>query len=260
MPLSSSAAAELRRPDGKLFAPEYPDRMLWVGLIGTDRRVGSVVADRLGELGAVVPDQCPPWRLEDPTVVVRRLGAVPRSQRPLCQLVIGAGDGRSDEVDAWIDAADSADQVREVVDTLWTDRIVPFEANLRAGRRAPRRQQAVLFEPDPSWPDQAGRLIDRLAAVGRREIIRVDHIGSTSVPELAGKQLVDIQVVVADLGTADRVAEDARRSGFVHVPGQWFGLDRDAAEHPEEVVVDADPGRPANVNIRPVTAPVWRES
>jgi dephospho-CoA kinase len=31
-------------------------------------------------------------------------------------------------------------------------------------------------------------------------------------------------------------------------------------DHPEEVVVDADPGRPVNINIRPVTAPVWRET
>jgi dephospho-CoA kinase len=55
-------------------------------------------------------------------------------------------------------------------------------------------------------------------------------------------------------------SEAARRSGFVRVPGQWFGTDQQGVDHPEEVVVDADPSRPVNINIRPVTAPIWRET
>jgi dephospho-CoA kinase len=46
----------------------------------------------------------------------------------------------------------------------------------------------------------------------------------------------------------------------VHVPGQWFGTDRHGVDHPEQVVVDADPGRPVNINIRPAGAPIWRET
>ncbi len=42
--------------------------------------------------------------------------------------------------------------------------------------------------------------------------------------------------------------------------GSWFGEDRLGVEHPEKVAVDADPGRPTNVNCRPVTAPVWRDA
>jgi dephospho-CoA kinase len=91
-------------------------------------------------------------------------------------------------------------------------------------------------------------------------MIRVDHIGSTSVSGLAAKQLIDIQVVVASLPVAAQVADAARRAGFVHVPGQWTGTDRYGTEHPEEVVVDADPGRPVNINIRPVGEPIWRET
>lgn len=52
----------------------------------------------------------------------------------------------------------------------------------------------------------------------------------------------------------------ARRSGFVRVPGQWFGPDQQGVDHLEEVVVDADPDRPVNISIRPVTAPIWRET
>jgi dephospho-CoA kinase len=92
------------------------------------------------------------------------------------------------------------------------------------------------------------------------QIIRVDHIGSTSVLGLPAKQLIDIQVVVSDLAAAGRVATAARRAGFVQVPGHWFGTDRHGIDYPEEVVVDADPGRPVNINIRPAAAPIWRET
>jgi dephospho-CoA kinase len=50
------------------------------------------------------------------------------------------------------------------------------------------------------------------------------------------------------------------RAGFVHAPGRWFGTDRNGVDHPEEVVVDADPGRPANINIRSADWPIWRET
>jgi GrpB-like predicted nucleotidyltransferase (UPF0157 family) len=168
---------------------------------------------------------------------------------PGLHLVVGVGadvDVRVDDVAA--------------VDELWTGRILPFAANLRDGRRAPRLRQPTLAAPDPTWPDQAARLIRRLRqAVGDR-VLRIDHIGSTSVPGLPAKDLVDIQVAVTDLAVAEMVAQEARDAGFVHVSGAWFGLDRFGNEHPEHVLVDADPGRPVNANIRPVSAPVWRDA
>jgi len=170
-----------------------------------------------------------------------------------CQLVIGSGPVTDEpDADVWCDDAEALDEV-------WRNRVVPFAENLAAGRRARRMQRAVLCDPDPTWPAQAQRLIARLrAAVGERAI-RIDHIGSTSVPELPAKNLVDIQVVVADLEVADEVAAGARRAGFVRVGLQWCA-DQRGVEHPEVVVVDADPGRPVNVNIRAVTDPIWRET
>ena len=51
-----------------------------------------------------------------------------------------------------------------------------------------------------------------------------------------------------------------RKHGFRLAPGVWFGTDQRGVDRPEEVVVDADPGRPVNINIRPFTAPIWRET
>jgi dephospho-CoA kinase len=220
--------------------------VLYVGVFGhDDRRAIS----RLTGLGAVAcrAETPPSWDVDDPSIVV----LTGESSSSSVHLTV-ATDPESG-VDATIGAT-----AREI-DALWHDRLVPFESNLRLGRRAPRRQIAVLVHPDPTWPEQARRLIDRLRFVDSR-ILRADHIGSTAVPGLPAKELLDIQVVVADLADAARVAEAARRAGFVHAHGPWFGTDRYGIDHPEEVVVDADPARPVNVNIRSVDGPIWRET
>ena len=172
-------------------------------------------------------------------------------------LVVGIGrctNAESGLADVWLPADDQA------LEALWRERIVPFERNLRAGVRAPRRQRAVIVEADPTWPKQAGRLISRLDLALGHLAERIDHIGSTSVPGLPAKDLVDIQVLVADLAVAADAARAAASAGFVHVSGEWFGPGTEGRPFREEVCVDADPGRPVNVNIRPVEAPVWRDA
>ncbi|HEY5266853.1 MAG TPA: GrpB family protein [Acidimicrobiales bacterium] len=191
----------------------------------------------LVELGAVAYPRIPEWRPRTDLIAVM-VGADPAD----VHLTIGLDTETSD------------------FETLWFERIRPFEANLRSGRRAPRRQQPVLVRPDPSWTEQAERLMARLSVALGSSIRRIDHIGSTSVPDLPAKDLIDIQVVVDDLAVALESAGMARRAGFVHAAGEWYGEDRDGKKHREEVVVDADPGRPANVNIRLLIDPVWKET
>jgi GrpB-like predicted nucleotidyltransferase (UPF0157 family) len=62
----------------------------------------------------------------------------------------------------------------------------------------------VISDYDPSWPTRfrgIGELLrDQLGA----EALRIDHIGSTSVPGLPAKDLIDVQVTVEGLDTADR--------------------------------------------------------
>lgn len=169
-------------------------------------------------------------------------------------LVVGATSGdapASDAVDVWI-AHDGAE-------ALWRERIVPFAANLAAGRRAPRRRVAQLVDSDSAWTTQAQRLIARIRSIITHEIVRADHIGSTSVPGLPAKDLVDIQVVVPDLDAAGVIATRAAETGLVDV-GDWDAPDRTGTRYVERVLVDADPGRPTTVNLRAFRDPVWRET
>ena len=55
-----------------------------------------------------------------------------------------------------------------------------------------------LHEYDPAWPERFRREAARIhAALGGREL-RIEHIGSTSVPGLAAKPVVDILLVLDD--------------------------------------------------------------
>src|SRR5262245_17930925 len=82
--------------------------------------------------------------------------------------------------DVWLDNSGTPDEVLAVIDALWADRLVRYESNVRLHRRAlyggPR-----LAAPDPTWPAQAKRLIERIQLAGGDLVRRVDHTGSTSV-------------------------------------------------------------------------------
>lgn len=82
---------------------------------------------------------------------------------------------------------------------------------------------AVIVDYDPSWPDRAQRHLDEvktaltpLADSGR---FVYDHIGSTAVPGLAAKPIVDLQVRVPALPSLDQLAELLTPTGFVPAQG-----------------------------------------
>ncbi len=52
---------------------------------------------------------------------------------------------------------------------------------------------------DPHWPEEFVAICDRLAAGLGPLALRIDHIGSTSVPGLAAKDIIDVQITVRAL-------------------------------------------------------------
>jgi len=61
----------------------------------------------------------------------------------------------------------------------------------------------VLVPYDPGWPARFEALRALIDATVGPDALRIDHIGSTSIPGLAAKDVVDIQVTVASLAVAD---------------------------------------------------------
>ncbi len=114
--------------------------------------------------------------------------------------------------DVWLDNTGSAEELVEQARELWHQRILPFARNLDAGE--PARSRPVLVPYDPSWPEQARRIVARLNTACGHHAVRIDHIGSTAVPGLDAKDVIDIQVTVASLDAADEVGRCADGRGI----------------------------------------------
>ena len=72
----------------------------------------------------------------------------------------------------------------------------------------------ILADPDPEWPRQYRRQEVRIRdALGER-VIQVEHVGSTSVPGLAAKPIIDIVLVVADSSDEQAYAPGLEAAGF----------------------------------------------
>ncbi|MFN2478931.1 MAG: dephospho-CoA kinase [Pseudonocardiaceae bacterium] len=162
--------------------------------------------------------------------------------------------------DIWLDNSRSRDDTLSAVDRLWIQRLVPFEANLRHRRPAARGCTPVVIAPDDGWPEQARRVIARIAAVAGRRAHCLDHIGSTAVPGLAARDVLDIQVVVADLTAAERLADDLVGAGLIRWSGRWCDIARDGTTWEKAMATNADPDRAVNCHIRPADSPTWRDA
>lgn len=74
---------------------------------------------------------------------------------------------------------------------------------------------ALTIKPyDSSWPEQFRVLGADLREALAGLAIRIDHIGSTAVPELAAKPVLDIQISVAALEPVAAYRAPLERCGF----------------------------------------------
>jgi GrpB-like predicted nucleotidyltransferase (UPF0157 family) len=84
---------------------------------------------------------------------------------------------------------------------------------------AEERDPAVrIVEYDPGWPEEAEREIARVAAALGEVAVRLDHVGSTSVPGLAAKPIIDLQVSVAALEPQAAYVGPLEAIGYLFVP------------------------------------------
>ncbi|KOV80781.1 dephospho-CoA kinase [Nocardia sp. NRRL S-836] len=234
----------------------------------THPRIGRLTAERMAaapEDGVVVHDI--PLLVERDMaaayhlVVVVHADAATRLHRLVTSRGMAEADARqriaaqaTDEqrravADVWLD---NSGEVPDVT-ALW-DRLVGFEKNVRTRTYASGRPVVVPY--DERWPAQAKRVARRisLAAGGRH----VEHIGSTSVPGLAAKDVLDFQLAVEDMGTADDLREALAQAGFPYV-GPYEDTPRgDDGFWDKRLHAGADPGRRVNLHLRVPGAANWQ--
>ncbi len=73
----------------------------------------------------------------------------------------------------------------------------------------------IIVPYDPEWPRLFSPLGKALHTALGETALRIDHIGSTAVPGLDAKPIIDVQISVADLEPLDRYRIPIEDLGFV---------------------------------------------
>lgn len=99
---------------------------------------------------------------------------------------------------------------------LWVAELSAF----REGENVAMRQDPIRMHPyDPRWPRSFQREASGLAVVLRPWLVEpLEHIGSTAVPGLVAKAIIDIVAVVADIDAAQAAAEPLASVGWIAAP------------------------------------------
>ena len=109
----------------------------------------------------------------------------------------------------------------------WFPRRVPtFEEITRQPDRDPDENPWVIGAPppehiaivpyDPRWPDRYRTLADQLRGALGDAVLDLEHVGSTSVPGLAAKDVIDINLTVADPRDESAYIPALEKIGYVH--------------------------------------------
>jgi GrpB-like predicted nucleotidyltransferase (UPF0157 family) len=72
-----------------------------------------------------------------------------------------------------------------------------------------------LRDYDPSWPDRYAEHASRIRATLGEHAVRIEHVGSTSVPGLVAKPIIDIVLEVPDSAAEAAYVKDLEAAEYV---------------------------------------------
>ena len=116
-------------------------------------------------------------------------------------------------------------------------------------------QHITVVDYDPDWPRQFQAEAARIRAVLGDNCAAIYHIGSTAVPGLAAKPILDIMLVVENLEAVDRAAPAFEAMGYEYlgefgIPGRAI-CGRAGMSGPTSST--SSPGRTG-----PISPAIWR--
>ena len=79
--------------------------------------------------------------------------------------------------------------------------------------------RVIIVPYGAEWPKLFAELGSRLRGALGEVAVRIDHIGSTAVPGLAAKPIVDVQVSVASFEPLDAYRVPLERAGYIFRAG-----------------------------------------
>jgi len=97
--------------------------------------------------------------------------------------------------------------------------VAAYDAVLREvtiGPVKPLGGRITVCDYDPTWPDRFSREAARIRQALGDRALRLEHVGSTSVPGLAAKPIIDMVLEVPDSADEPAYAGDLAAAGYVH--------------------------------------------
>lgn len=83
------------------------------------------------------------------------------------------------------------------------------------GPLQPLTGKVRVVEYDPAWPKQYAAEERKIRAALSERVLLLEHVGSTSVPHLAAKPILDILLVVADSADEASYVPELEHAGYV---------------------------------------------
>jgi len=77
------------------------------------------------------------------------------------------------------------------------------------------KRAIVVVDYDPAWPGQFQKHAEHISRALGARALAIEHVGSTSVPGLAAKPIIDLIVVVADAGDEATYLPNLVEAGYV---------------------------------------------
>jgi GrpB-like predicted nucleotidyltransferase (UPF0157 family) len=93
-------------------------------------------------------------------------------------------------------------------------------------------QTVVVVDYDPMWPEIFEQLRTHVWSVLHDVALTIEHVGSTSVPGLAAKPIIDMSVIVASKREVPLAIARLATLGYEHLGNRGIE-DREAFRHPE---------------------------
>lgn len=105
------------------------------------------------------------------------------------------------------------------VHPLWRPFEQPDESQIRVARVNPDNtgqwiRAVEVVAPDPSWPYQFVQVADAIREALGDRAQEVEHVGSTSVPGLAAKPVIDVDLTVPDSADEATYVPQLEAAGF----------------------------------------------
>ncbi|MGI5126826.1 GrpB family protein [Pseudonocardia sp. CA-107938] len=113
------------------------------------------------------------------------------------------------------------------VHPLWRPYELPDDEEIARTRVRPHVPAPIeVVAPDPGWPAAFDRVRARIAAALGAVALEIEHVGSTSVPGLWAKPVIDVDLVVPDSSDEQAYVPALEAAGF-----ELRGRDPEWEEH-----------------------------